>query len=67
MFSCGFSSFAGQRWEDDRSFKDVMWQRDVLKSAFKIEFPNQAHDNMTYHEAYVFSDAVLCGLFEGIP
>ena len=68
MFTCGFAGTVNDaRWLDDRTYKDIMWQRDILIDAFKTEFPNKALDNMTYHDAYIFSDVVESGIFEGIP
>ena len=52
MDSCGFvKSMDSARWEDERTYKDVMWQRDALKDAYKVNFDlNQTQvDTMTFH------------------
>lgn len=39
MSSCGFAGAIDEaRWSDERTYKDVMWLRDELKDAYKIEF-----------------------------
>ena len=69
MESCKYSAEVNDGlWKNDTTYESVMYLRDDLKSQYQKEFDlNQTQvDDMTYHDAYQYADAVYSERFEGL-
>ena len=70
MESCKYVyEINGGLWKNDTTYTDVMYLRDDLKAQYQIEFSlNQSQvDDMTFHDAYQYADAVYSSRFEMVP
>lgn len=67
METCNYARIINDGlWKNDTTYTDVMYLRDDLKSQYRKEFNlNQTQfDDMTFHDAYQYADAVYSERFE---
>jgi len=69
-YTCNFAAKVdGGRYQNDSTYADVMYLKDSLKNDYAETFglDQEQVDNMTFFDAYLYSDAVFSQRFEGIP
>lgn len=69
MESCKYSAEINDGlWKNDTTYESVMYLRDDLRTQYQKEFnlTQEKVDDMTFHDAYQYADAVYSERFEGI-